>query len=82
MLRSLRTAARLFEGEVLSFREKLEGLVGVPAAPISDDDLSAMHGQLEALLGQAGLQHGSLSERVHRWEAERTVDSGELEPDL
>ncbi len=80
MLRSLKTAARLFEGEVLSFREKLEGLVGVPAAPISDAELSDMHAVLEKLLDQAGIQHGSLAERVHRWEAERTLDSAQLEP--
>ena len=80
MLRSLRTATRLFEGEVLSFREKLEGLVGVPAEPISDDDLSDMHGKLETLLAQAGLKQGSLGERIHRWEAERTLDPAQLEP--
>lgn len=80
MLRSLRTAARLFEGEVLSFREKLEGLVGVPAEPISDGELSAMHTELSALLDRAGVQSGSLAERVRRWEDERTLESGQLEP--
>ncbi|WP_425146407.1 hypothetical protein [Deinococcus sp.] len=80
MLRSLRTAARLFEGEVLSFREKLEGLVGVPAQPISDQELEAMHADLSALLDAAGVQRGSLAERVARWEGARTLDDAELEP--
>lgn len=80
MLRSLRTATRLFEGEVLSFREKLEGLVGVPAQPISDDQLLEMHGQLEGMLDQAGMRHGTLAERIGRWEEERALDSGQLEP--
>lgn len=80
MLRSLRTATRLFEGEVLSFREKLEGLVGVPAEPISDDELGAMHAELEGLLGQAGLRSGTLAERTVRWEQEQALDSAQLEP--
>ena len=80
MLRSLRTATRLFEGEELSFREKLEGLVGVPAEPISDERLHDMHAQLGTLLEQAGYRGGTLSERVHRWEAEGALDPGALEP--
>ncbi len=80
MLRSLRTATRLFEGEVLSFREKLEGLVGVPARPVSDEELHGMHAELAALLDQAGVRGGTLAERVHRWEEEGTLDSDKLEP--
>ena len=80
MLRSLRTATRLFEGEVLSFREKLEGLVGVPAAPIGDEELHAMHAELEGLLEGVGLRSGTLAERVLKWEHERSLDSAQLEP--
>ena len=80
MLRSLRTATRLFEGEELIFREKLEGLVGVPAEPISDERLHDMHAQLSTLLEQAGYRGGTLSERVHRWEAEGALDPSALEP--
>lgn len=79
MLRSLRTATRLFEGEELSFREKLEGLVGVPAQPISDEELGGMHDELAGLLGHAGLQHGTLTERISRWEEERTLAPTRLE---
>lgn len=79
MLRSLNTAAQLFEGEELSFKEKLENLVGVSAEPIPDDALHAMQRDLEALLGQAGYQHGSLSSRVHRWEADGAVAQDALE---
>ena len=80
MLRSLRTATRLFEGEVLSFREKLEGLVGVPAEPISDDELLSMHSELAGLLEQSGLRSGSLAECTLRWEEERSLDATQLEP--
>ena len=80
MLRSLRTATRLFEGEVLSFREKLEGLVGVPAAPISDDELHAMHAELGGLLESAGLRSGTLAERVQKWEEAGSLNSAQLEP--
>ncbi|WP_229670789.1 hypothetical protein [Deinococcus aquiradiocola] len=80
MLRSLRTATRLFEGEELSFREKLEGLVGVPAQPVSADALHDMHAQLAVLLERAGLRHGPLADQVVRWEQERALDAGQLEP--
>ena len=80
MLRSLRTATRLFEGEVLSFREKLEGLVGVPAEPVSDDNLHIMHAELATLLDQADVRSGTLAERTLRWEQERALDAGQLEP--
>ncbi|ULH17540.1 hypothetical protein MF271_21035 (plasmid) [Deinococcus sp. KNUC1210] len=79
MLRSLRTATRLFEGEELSFREKLEGLVGVPAEPISEERLMEMHARLETLLGEAGYRSGTLAERVHRWESEGALDPSALE---
>ncbi|MFC4453976.1 hypothetical protein [Deinococcus sonorensis] len=79
MLRSLRTATRLFEGEELSFREKLEGLVGVPAAPVRDEELQAMHAELDSLLTQAGMRSGSLAERIQRWEEERSLDAAQLE---
>lgn len=79
MLRSLRTAARLFEGEELSFKEKLEHLVGVPAAPVSDDALQAMAADLDTLLQGAGYRQGSLAERVGRIEADGALDPAVLE---
>ncbi|WP_295816800.1 hypothetical protein [uncultured Deinococcus sp.] len=79
MLRSLRTAARLFEGEELSFREKLEQLVGVPAEPVSDDVIQDMQATIDALLRQAGYVDGTLGERVHRWEADGATPASELE---
>ncbi|WP_245557902.1 hypothetical protein [Deinococcus apachensis] len=79
MLRSLRTAARLFEGEELSFREKLEQLVGVPAAPVDDDALHLMRAELDTLLADAGYRHGSLAERVGRFETDGALDPDVLE---
>ncbi len=78
MVRSLRTATRLFEGEVLSFKEKLEGLVGVPAQPITDEELLEMHAELEYLLSGAGMRQGTLAERAVRWEQERALEPSAL----
>lgn len=78
MLRSLRTAARLFEGEELSFKEKLEQLVGVPAEPVSDDVIHDLQGTIDALLQQAGYRDGTLGERVHRWEEDGAIAAGDL----
>lgn len=79
MLRSLRTAARLFEGEELSFREKLEHLVGVPAAPVGDEALHVMLTELDVLLQGAGYRQGPIAERVGRFEADGALDPGALE---
>ncbi len=78
MLRSLRTAARLFEGEELSFREKLEGLVGVPAQPVPDEVLADLRERIDAALNAAGFRQGSVAERVARWEEERAVPADQL----
>ncbi|ASN82388.1 hypothetical protein [Deinococcus ficus] len=79
MLRSLKTAARLFEGEELSFKEKLEQLVGVPAAPVSPDQIAGIQADLDRLLQEAGYAHGTLAERTARWEAERYLPQDQLE---
>ncbi|GGR61263.1 hypothetical protein GCM10008959_24030 [Deinococcus seoulensis] len=78
MLRSLRTAARLFEGEELSFKEKLEQLVGVPAEPVSEDVIQDLQGRIDTLLHDAGYRSGTLAERVHRWEADGAIASADL----
>lgn len=80
MIDSLRAAAQLFSGQELSFAEKLERLVGVPARPVAPEQLEAMRLELDKLLSQAGYQQGSLAERVSRWENERFVEPQELEP--
>lgn len=79
MLDSLRAAAQLFSGQELSFAEKLERLVGVPARPVAPEQLEAMRLELDKLLSQAGYQQGSMAERVARWENERFVEPEKLE---
>lgn len=80
MLRSLRAAAELLDGQTLSFRDKLERLVGVPAAAVPDDHIATLQSDLDAALQRAGYRHGGLGERVRRWEAAGHVDASELEP--
>jgi hypothetical protein len=71
MIDSLRAAAQLFDGASLSFSEKLERLVGVPAQPVPPEQLQAMRVTLESMLERVGYRQGSLAERVTRWESER-----------
>jgi hypothetical protein len=80
MIDSLRAAAQLFQGEELSFIEKLERLVGVPARAVPSEQLEDMRAKLEAMLEKSGYQHGNLSERVMRWESERFLEADQIEP--
>lgn len=75
---SLRASVQLFSGEKLSFAEKLERLVGVPAAPVAPERMAELVSELDAVLASAGYVHGSLAERSKRWEAERSVAGGKV----
>ncbi len=79
MIDSLRAAAQLFNGTDLSFSEKLERLVGVPARAVPSEQLEDMRSNLETMLGKSGYHHGNLSERVMRWESERFLESEQIE---
>jgi hypothetical protein len=80
MIDSLRAAAQLFNGTELSFSEKLERLVGVPAQAVPTEQLEHMRLNLESMLKHSGYQHGNLSERVMRWESERFLATEQIEP--
>lgn len=80
MLDSLRAAAELFSGQELSFRDKLERLVGVPSGAVPPEQIEAMTLGLLSRLDKAGYRQGSTAERVTRWESERALDPDELEP--
>jgi hypothetical protein len=80
MTDSLRAAAQLFSGQEMSFAEKLERLVGVPARAVSPAQLEAMRAKLDELLQGAGYRQGTLAERVGRWEEERFVAPDQIGP--
>lgn len=80
MLDSLRAAAELFSGKDLSFRDKLERLVGVPSGAVPPEQIEAMTLGLLSQLEKAGYRHGTPAERVARWESERALDPDALEP--
>ncbi len=75
MTRSLRAATRLFAGEPLTFPEKLTELVGVPAEPVPDETIAAIHARLDTLMTARGFTHGSLAERVAAWPNGRYLDA-------
>lgn len=79
MTDSLRAAAQLFAGQELGFAEKLERLVGVPAAPVAPDQLEALQSELDRLLSGMGYRQGPLAQRAARWEGERFVEPEQLE---
>jgi hypothetical protein len=79
MLDSLRAACELFAGQTLSFKDKLERLVGVPAGAVPVEQTEALQASLDENLGRMGYRQGSLAERVARWEEERFVDKQDLE---
>ena len=78
MLRSLRAAVRLFAGETLTFGEKLTDLVGVPAAPVPDETVAAIHARLDELLTARGFGAGALGDRIRAWERARIVERDAL----
>ena len=79
MTDSLRAAAQLFTGIELGFAEKLERLVGVPAAPVAPERLETMRISLSAMLEHSGYRNGGLAERVTRWEGERFLEPDKIE---
>ena len=78
MLTSLETAASLFQGQTLSYSDKLTKLVGVPDRPVDESTTDALRQGLDEGLGKMGFTRGSLKERVHRWEEERAFPSDKL----
>lgn len=80
LVTSLRTAAALFQGEELGYAEKLERLVGVPAAPVDDAMLAGLRDAIDAALTRQGFTGGDLCERVRSWERARALAPERLEP--
>ncbi len=79
MASSLEAGARLFSGEPMSYTDKLRDLVGAPAEPVGAERIEALTRDLDAALTRAGVTGAELSERVHRWEADRAIDPAKLE---
>jgi hypothetical protein len=74
MARSLRAIVVLFSGGTLPFKQKLSDIVGIPAEPVPDDAIAAIHDRVDALLSARGITGGSLPERVKRWQTDRFLD--------
>lgn len=80
MVGSLQTAAALFQGARLGYAEKLERLVGVPAAPVDEAVLAGLRDAIDAALTRQGFTGGGLCERVRSWERARALPPERLEP--
>jgi hypothetical protein len=78
MLRSIRAATRLFSGERLDFATKLTELAGVPAEPVPEATIAAIHERLDVLLSARGFNSGALESRVRAWERERVLAADDL----
>lgn len=79
MLRSLRTAVRLFRGVALDYSVKVTDLVGAPAGPVDAAELDAARDRLDVLLRACGVVRGSLARRIAEWEEARALPAGEIE---
>jgi hypothetical protein len=79
MLRSLRTAVRLFRGGTLDYATKVTDLVGAPAGPVAAEEIDASRDRLDALLRACGVVRGGLAQRIAAWEEQRALPAGELE---
>ena len=79
MASSLQAATRLFSGEPMSYPDKLRDLVGAPAAPVDEARIEELTRAVEAALTRAGVAGSDLSQRVHRWEADRAIEPAKLE---
>jgi hypothetical protein len=75
MTGSLRAATRLFAGEPLTFPEKLTNLVGVPAEPVSEEAVGAIHDRLDRLMTARGFTAGTLAQRVGAWQHGRYLEA-------
>ena len=79
MVESLGCAAEMFQGTALSYREKLERLVGVPTGPVDREAAVALQDGVDDGLRRAGFAGGTMAERVARWEAARVLEGDALQ---
>lgn len=78
MVGSLQAASMLFQGGSLTYADKLESLVGVPAAPVAEQALASMRDELDVALSGAGERDGSLRSRLRRWQERLAVPTERL----
>ncbi len=79
MLRSLRLAVRLFQGEEIGYAEKLRDLVGAPDCAVDPAEIEAIRAALDTALRGIGVVRGSLSERIAEWEQRGSLSGEDLE---
>lgn len=79
MVKSVKTAARLFSGEQMSYAEKVRDLVGAEAAPTAEARVAELSDQLDRALTDSGFVRGDLRQRVEAWEEARAIPSEQLE---
>ncbi|WP_184782353.1 hypothetical protein [Nocardia transvalensis] len=73
---ALRTIARRLNGERLSLREQVRGMLGLEAEWIGDDVLGEAHRLLDEGLPRSG---GTLADRMHAWRAAHSLPPGHTE---
>lgn len=64
MVRSVKTAARLFSGETMRYSEKVRDLVGAEPAPTAEARVAELSDQLDRALTGSGFVRGTLRDRV------------------
>lgn len=78
-LLSLKTAVRIFQGDGLTYAEKVRDLVGAPEGPVDEATITGLTDALDAALTRAGHGRGDLAARISAWEAAGEIEATRLE---
>lgn len=73
MTLSLVSLARMFSGEKIRFRDRLQDQLRVDPAPISEDILDGYRAELRGALDEMGYRSGDLANDVAAWETATAV---------
>ena len=79
LVRSLRAAMDIFQGIPLSFADKLERLVGVPARVADEDVIQGLRDEIDQALTRMKIPGKTLPERLSAWQNQRFLPVESLE---
>jgi len=78
MLESLRCAVAVFRGEAVPYVQRVERCLRVPGRPVPQGVMDGYRRVIDTCLRELGYAHGTLAERVTRWEAQNQVPPAEV----
>jgi len=79
LVRSLRSAIKVFRGDETSFSYRLQNLVGVPASPADEEVIAQLHEEIDGALARRNFIRGSLAQRIDAWQHSNFIPVDKLE---